>query len=58
VTIPTSTKNADGGADFINLLIGKTGQVVLTADGQTPIVPAVATGTGVPAAISSNVTKI
>ena len=38
VTIPTSTRNADGGADFINLLIGKEGQAVLTADGQTPIV--------------------
>jgi tungstate transport system substrate-binding protein len=58
VTIPTSTRNADGGADFINLLISKEGQAVLTADGQTPIVPAVASGTGVPAEISQNVTKI
>ena len=58
VTMPTSTRNAEGGADFINLLIGKEGQVVLTVDGQTPIVPAVASGTGVPASILSNVTKI
>jgi tungstate transport system substrate-binding protein len=58
VTIPTSMRNADGGADFINLLIGKGGQAVLTVDGQTPIVPAVASGTGIPSSILSNVTKI
>ncbi|HWS22758.1 MAG TPA: tungstate ABC transporter substrate-binding protein WtpA [Methanoregula sp.] len=55
VTIPTSTRNADGGADFINLLIDKEGQAVLTADGQTPIVPAVASGTNIPAALQPNV---
>jgi tungstate transport system substrate-binding protein len=55
VTIPTSTRNADGGADFINLLIGKEGQAVLTADGQTPIVPAIASGTNIPAALQPNV---
>jgi ABC-type molybdate transport system substrate-binding protein len=58
VTTPTSMRNADGGADFINLLIGKGGQAVLTVDGQTPIVPAVASGTGIPSSILSNVTKI
>ncbi|MCK7508006.1 MAG: hypothetical protein MZV70_30745 [Desulfobacterales bacterium] len=31
-----------GGADFVNLLITKDGQAILTADGQTPISPAVA----------------
>ncbi len=55
VTIPTSTRNADGGVDFINLLIGKEGQAVLTADGQTPIVPAIASGTNIPAALQPNV---
>ena len=55
VTIPTSTRNAAGGADFINLLIGKEGQAVLTVDGQTPIVPAIASGTNIPAALQPNV---
>jgi len=55
VTTPTSTRNADGGADFINLLIGKEGQAVLTTDGQTPIVPAIASGTNIPAALQPNV---
>ena len=55
VTIPTSTRNAASGADFINLLIGKEGQAVLTADGQTPIVPAIASGTNIPAALQPNV---
>jgi tungstate transport system substrate-binding protein len=57
VTITTSTHNAAGGADFINLLITKDGQAVLNADGQTPIVPAIASGT-VPPAILSNVKKV
>jgi ABC-type molybdate transport system substrate-binding protein len=55
VTIPTSTHNAAGGVDFINLLIGKEGQAVLIGDSQTPIVPAIASGTGIPAAIQPNV---
>jgi tungstate ABC transporter binding protein WtpA len=58
VTIPTSTRNADGGADFINLLIGKEGQAVLTLDGQTPIVPAIASGTNIPAEILPNVKMV
>jgi len=55
VTIPTSTRNADGSADFINLLIGKKGQTVLSMDGQTPIVPAAASGTNIPTALQPNV---
>jgi tungstate transport system substrate-binding protein len=58
VTIPTSTHNAAGGADFINLLIGEDGQAVLNADGQTPIVPAIASGTGIPEALMQNVKKV
>lgn len=57
VTIPTSSRNTAGGADFINLLITKDGQAILNADGQTPIVPAIASGTAVPSAILSNVKK-
>jgi ABC-type molybdate transport system substrate-binding protein len=55
VTIPSSSHNAAGGTDFINQLISKEGQSVLSADGQTPIVPAQALGTGIPAALLPNV---
>jgi tungstate transport system substrate-binding protein len=55
VTIPTSSMNQDGGVAFINLLLGSDGQVILNVDGQTPIVPAIASGTGVPAAFKPNV---
>jgi tungstate transport system substrate-binding protein len=55
VTIPSSTQNAAGGADFINLLLSKDGQAILSADGQTPIVPAKASGTGIPAALQPNI---
>jgi hypothetical protein len=55
MTIPTSTHNAAGGVDFISLLIGKEGQAVLNGDGPTPIVPAIASGTGIPAAIQPKV---
>jgi tungstate ABC transporter binding protein WtpA len=55
VTIPSSSHNAAGGTDFINQLISKEGQSVLSADGQTPIVPAQASGTGIPAALLPNV---
>jgi tungstate ABC transporter binding protein WtpA len=57
ITIPASAKNRNGGADFVNLLIGKEGQNILNADGQTPIVPAVAAGTAIPDVILSNVKK-
>jgi len=55
VTIPGSFHNEAGGADFIKLLISKEGQAVLSADGQTPIVPALASGTGIPPALQPNV---
>jgi tungstate transport system substrate-binding protein len=58
VTIPGSAKNRAGGADFVNLLISKDGQNILSADGQTPIVPAVASGTALPDAILPNVNKV
>ena len=57
VTMPTSAKNAAGAADFINLLVTSDGQAVLDEDGQTPIVPAIAAGTGIPPAILQNVKK-
>ena len=55
MTIPASAKNRDAAAGFVNLLITKNGQAILTADGQTPIVPSVATGTNLPAVILPNV---
>ncbi|NTW92359.1 MAG: tungstate ABC transporter substrate-binding protein WtpA, partial [Methanoregulaceae archaeon] len=58
VTIPGSAHNAAGGAEFVNLLITKDGQAILTADGQTPVTPAVASGTGLPDLILPNVKKI
>ena len=42
VTTPTSAKNLNGGVGFVNLLLSSDGQAILTADGQTPIVPALA----------------
>ena len=58
VTIPESAKNAAGGAAFINLLVGSDGQAIITTDGQTPIVPALVSGTGIPDALLANVKKI
>jgi len=55
VTVPVSAKSPDTGYDFIKLLLGSDGQVVLNADGQTPIVPAEAYGT-VPDALKPVVT--
>ena len=57
VTVPSSAMNDAGAADFINLLITKDGQAVMSADGQTPIVPAMASGTGIPGAVLQNVKK-
>lgn len=55
VTVPLSARSPDTGYDFIKLLLGSDGQAVLTADGQTPIVPAEAYGT-VPDALKPVVT--
>ncbi|MDP3397407.1 MAG: tungstate ABC transporter substrate-binding protein WtpA [Methanoregula sp.] len=57
VTTPTSAKNLNGGLSFVNLLLSSDGQAILTADGQTPIVPALVSGTDVPATLT-NVKKI
>jgi len=56
-TVPVSARTADSGYGFMNLLLGSDGRAVLTADGQTPIVPAEAYGT-VPDAILQNVKKV
>jgi tungstate transport system substrate-binding protein len=58
VTTPGSARNQNGGMDFVNLLLSSDGQAILTADGQTPIVPALASGTNVPAALLSSVKKV
>ena len=55
VTVPVSAKSPDTGYEFIKLLLGSDGQAVLTADGQTPIVPAEAFGS-VPDALKPMVT--
>ena len=44
ITVPTSAKNPDLGQAFVRLLTGPQGASVLTADGFTPISPAVANG--------------
>lgn len=48
ITIPVSAHNAEGGANFINLLIGRQGQAIIISEGQTPISPAMASGYGIP----------
>jgi tungstate transport system substrate-binding protein len=58
VTIPTSAHNAAGGAAFVNLLVGSDGQKIIAADGQTPIVPAIASGSGIPDIIIPNVRRV
>ncbi|MDP3563754.1 MAG: tungstate ABC transporter substrate-binding protein WtpA [Methanoregula sp.] len=58
ITTPTSAKNKAGGADFVNLLLSKDGQAILNADGQTPIVPALASGSEIPVVILPNIKKI
>lgn len=58
ITIPGSAKNRAGGADFVNILITREGQNILSADGQTPIVPAVAAGTALPDQILPNVKRV
>jgi tungstate ABC transporter binding protein WtpA len=40
ITVPTVSRNPTAATDFIKLLIGPQGQQILSADGQTPIVPA------------------
>jgi tungstate ABC transporter binding protein WtpA len=50
VTVPASARQPAMGISFVNLLTGKGGQTILSADGQTPIVPAEGYGM-VPAAI-------
>ena len=58
MTMPTSAKNKAGGADFVNILITKEGQTILNADGQTPISPALASGTGIPSVVLPNVKQV
>ena len=50
ITVPTSARQPAMGIAFVNLVTGEDGQTILSADGQTPIVPAKGYGT-VPGAI-------
>jgi tungstate ABC transporter binding protein WtpA len=45
VTVPASSRNPDIAIAFVNLLISSDGQRILSADGQTPIAPAMGYGT-------------
>ncbi len=40
VTVPKIAQHPDLGVEFVKMLIGATGQEILVADGQPPIVPA------------------
>lgn len=40
VTVPKNAKNPQAGVAWVKMLLDKTGQDILSADGQTPIVPA------------------
>ena len=55
VTVPKIAEHPDLGVAFVEMLIGATGQEILAADGQPPIVPADGYGT-VPAELQSLVT--
>jgi molybdate/tungstate transport system substrate-binding protein len=44
VTIPTSARDTADAIAFVNLMISSDGQAILSADGQTPIAPAMGYG--------------
>ncbi|MDN7025594.1 tungstate ABC transporter substrate-binding protein WtpA [Methanoculleus sp. FWC-SCC1] len=52
VTVPAIAEHPEMGIEFVKMLIGPTGQEILTGDGQPPIVPAGGYGE-VPAALNS-----
>jgi molybdate/tungstate transport system substrate-binding protein len=54
-TVPNIAEHPDMGLAFVEMLIGQTGQDILTTDGQPPIVPAGGYGS-VPAELQSLVT--
>jgi tungstate ABC transporter binding protein WtpA len=45
VTVPASARDPANAMAFVNLLISSDGQAILSADGQTPIAPAIGYGT-------------
>jgi tungstate transport system substrate-binding protein len=52
VTVPSSARDPANAMAFVNLLISHDGQSILSADGQTPIIPAMGYGS-VPAGIQT-----
>jgi len=52
VTVPTNAAQPDYGVEFIKMLIGPTGQAIMEAQGQPPVVPAGGFGS-VPSQLSS-----
>ena len=53
VTVPKNARSPDLGLEFVKILVSKTGQDILAADGQEPIVPALGYG-NVPAALKAS----
>lgn len=45
VTVPTTARNPSMGIAFVKMLLDKDGQAIISADGQTLILPATGTGT-------------
>ncbi|KUG19587.1 tungstate abc transporter, periplasmic substrate-binding protein wtpa [hydrocarbon metagenome] len=50
-TVPKNAENPEAGLEFVKMLIGETGQSVMDAQGQPPIIPAGGVG-NVPAALA------
>ena len=48
ITIPESARNTEGATEFINFVIDEQGQAITSSEGEIPIVPAMATGYGIP----------
>lgn len=52
VTVPTNANQPDYGVEFVKMLIGPTGQAIMDAQGQPPVVPAGGFGS-IPSQLSS-----
>jgi len=48
ITMPASARESEGATEFIGLVIGGQGRAITSSEGQVPIVPAIASGYGIP----------
>jgi tungstate transport system substrate-binding protein len=48
ITMPEDAREREGGTEFISLVIGGQGRAITSSEGQVPIVPALASGYGIP----------